>query len=107
VKVLDMLYEKLQAGGDQAFAVFLAEKLPELLRISVDAVKDVDIDRLVVLDSGDGGGVSNAANQRVRGAMGMIEGLSATLGIDVEGALRGATNRLTTEEDPPRPKPET
>jgi flotillin len=94
VKVLEMLYDKLRQGGDQAFAVFIAEKLPELLRISVDAVKDVDIDRLVVLDGGDGGGVENAANQRVRGAMGTIEGLAASLGIDIEAALQGAAGRL-------------
>ncbi len=66
-----------------------------MLRIAVDAVKDVDIDRLVVLDSGDGAGVSNAANQRVRGALGTIEGLSSSLGIDIEGALRGAAGQLT------------
>ena len=96
VRVLEMLYEKLSEGGDQAFAAFLAEKLPELLRIAVDAVKDVDIDRLVVLDGGEGSGVSNAANQRVRGALGTIEGLSSSLGIDIEGALRGAATRIGT-----------
>ncbi len=90
VKVLELLYEKLRQGGDQAFAAFLAEKLPELLRISVDAVKDVDIDRLVVLDSGEGNGASNAINQRIRGAVGTIEGLSSSLGLDIEAALRAA-----------------
>lgn len=95
VRVLEMLYEKLSQGGDQAFAAFLAEKLPELLRISVDAIRDVDIDRLVVLDGGDGGGVSNAANQRVRGAMGTIEGLSSSLGIDIDDVLRGAVGRIS------------
>ncbi len=94
VRVLEMLYEKLRTGGEQAFAAFLAEKLPELLRISVEAVKEVDIDRLVVLDGGDGGGVSNAANQRVRGALGTIEGLSSSLGIDIESTLRRATAGL-------------
>jgi len=97
VRVLELLYEKLRQGGDQAFAAFLAEKLPELLRISVDAVKDVDIDRLVVLDSGDGGGASNAINQRVRGALGTIEGLSSSLGLDIEGALRGALSSSPSE----------
>jgi len=94
VRVLEMLYEKLSEGGDQAFAAFLAEKLPELLRIAVDAVEGVDIDRLVVLDNGDGGAVSNAANQRVRAAIGTIEGLSSSLGIDLEGVLHAATGRL-------------
>jgi flotillin len=94
VRVLELLYEKLQQGGDQAFAAFLAEKLPELLRISVEAIKDVDIDRLVVLDGGEGTGVTNVANQKIRGAFGTIEGLSSSLGIDIEGALRGAASRI-------------
>lgn len=107
VRVLEMLYAQLQAGGDQAFAVFIAEKLPELLRISVEAVKDIDIDRLVVLDGGEGGGVTNVANQRVRGAMGTIEGLAASLGIDIEAAMQGAAGRLGREslssDEPSRP----
>jgi len=101
VRVLELLYEKLAAGGERAFAAFLAEKLPELLRIAVDAVKDVDIDRLVVLDGGDGSAVANAANQRVRGAVGTIEGLSSTLGIDLEGVLRAAARRIESGESAP------
>ena len=104
VRVLELLYEKLQQGGDQAFAAFLAEKLPELLRISVEAVKDVDIDRLVVLDGGEGTGVANVANQKIRGAFGTIEGLSSSLGIDIEGALRGAASRIGGEDEASRRK---
>jgi flotillin len=90
VEVLRLLYEQVQSGGEQAFAVFLAEKLPELLEISVEAVKGVDIDRVVVMDSGDGGGVSNAVNQRVKGAYGTMEGLGSALGIDIQQVLRSA-----------------
>lgn len=90
VEVLRLLYEQVQSGGEQAFAVFLAEKLPELLEISVEAVKGVDIDRVVVMDSGDGGGVSNAVNQRVQGAYGTMEGLGSALGIDIQQVLRSA-----------------
>ena len=86
-----MLYEQVQNGGDQAFAVFLAEKMPELLEISVEAVKGVDIDRVIVMDSGDGGGVSNAVNQRVKGAYGTLEGLGSALGIDIQDVLQSAT----------------
>jgi flotillin len=88
VEVLRRLAAEVQGGGDQAFAVFLAEKLPELLEISVEAVKGVDIDRVVVMDSGDGGGVSNAVNQRVQGAYGTLEGLASTLGIDIQEVLQ-------------------
>ena len=96
-EVLRLLYQEVQKGGEEGYAVFLAEKLPELLRISVEAVKDVDIDRLVVLDTGDGGGAANAINQRVRGAIGTIEALSSSLGLDIEAALKGAVSRLKTD----------
>ena len=94
VAVLNLLYEQIKTGGDQAFAVFLAEKLPELLEISVEAVKGVDIDRLIVMDSGDGGGVSNAVNQRVKGAYGTLEGLGSALGIDIQGVLQNAAKNM-------------
>jgi flotillin len=94
VAVLNLLYEQIKTGGDQAFAVFLAEKLPELLEISVEAVKGVDIDRLIVMDSGYGGGVSNAVNQRVKGAYGTLEGLGSALGIDIQGVLQNAAKNM-------------
>ena len=74
VEVLRRLYAEVQTGGDAAFAVFMAEKLPELLEIAVGAVEGVDIDRVVVMDGGQGEGASNALNQRVRGAYGTMEG---------------------------------
>ncbi|WP_419161131.1 hypothetical protein [Candidatus Palauibacter sp.] len=52
VEVLRRLYAEVQTGGDAAFAVFMAEKLPELLEIAVGAVEGVDIDRVVVMDGG-------------------------------------------------------
>lgn len=102
VEVLRLLYEQVQEGGDQAFAVFLAEKLPELLEISVEAVKGVDIDRLIVMDSGDGGAVSNAINQRVRGAYGTMEGLGSVLGIDIQAVLQNAVQRAGGTASPAR-----
>ncbi|MBT8335256.1 MAG: flotillin family protein [Gemmatimonadetes bacterium] len=93
VEVLRRLYAEVQQGGDSAFAVFLAEKLPELLGTAVEAVKGTEIDRLVVLDGGDGQGVANAANQRVKGALGTIESLASSLGLDLEEVLRAANRR--------------
>jgi flotillin len=93
VEVLRRLYAEVQTGGDQAFAVFLAEKLPGLLTTAVEAVKGTEIDRLVVLDGGDGEGVSNAANQRVKGALGTIEALASSIGLDLEEVLRAANRK--------------
>lgn len=90
VEVLRRLYAEVRVGGDAAFAVFVAEKLPELLGTAVDAVKGVDIDRVVVMDGGDGSGVSNALNQRIKSAYGTLEGLASVLGLDLEQTLRRA-----------------
>ncbi len=99
-QVLQMLYEEVKVGGDQAFAVLLAEKLPQLLRTSVDAVEGVDIDRVVVVDSGTGKGVAGAVNQRVQGALGTLEALSGAVGLDIESVLRAAAGRVGAQ---PRP----
>ena len=90
VEVLRRLYAEVGAGGDTAFAVFMAEKLPELLEIAVGAVEGVDIDRVVVMDGGHGEGVSNALNQRVKGAYGTMEGLASVLGLDIQKVLQRA-----------------
>lgn len=92
VEVLRRLYAEVGAGGETAFAVFLAEKLPELLATAVEAVKGVDIDRLVVMDGGDGDGAANALNQRVKGAYGTMEGLASVMGLDIAGVLKRAVS---------------
>lgn len=98
-QVLQMLYEQVQAGGDQAFAVLLAEKLPQLLQTSVEAVQGVDIDRVVVLDGGSGTGVSNAVNQRVQGALGTVEAISSAVGVDIQSVLQAAARRVEGKKE--------
>jgi flotillin len=93
-EALQMLYEQVQAGGDNAFAVLLAEKLPQLLETSVGAMEGIDIDKVVVLDGGSGEGVSNAVNQKVHGALGTMEAISAAVGVDIQGVLQGAAKKV-------------
>jgi len=97
-EALRMLYEQVRQGGDNAFAVLLAEKLPQLLETSIAAVEGVDIERVVVLDSGGGEGVSNAVNQRVRGALGTMEAISAAVGVDIPELLQGAARKASGKE---------
>lgn len=100
-EVLRLLYEEIRQGGREGLTVFALEKLPELLEIGVDAVDDIDIDRLVVVDGGDGQGVANAANQRVGGAYRFIESFAASMGVDVEELIRGLMKRAGDESEPP------
>lgn len=95
-EALRMLYEQVKNGGDSAFAVLLAEKLPQLLETAVTAVEGVNIDRVVVLDSGGGEGVSNAVNQRVHGALGTLEAISAAVGVDIQDILQGAARKISS-----------
>jgi flotillin len=96
-EALRMLYEQVKQGGDNAFAVLLAEKLPQLLETSISAVEGVDIDRVVVLDGGGGDGVSNAVNQRVHGALGTMEAISGAVGVDIQDVLQGAARKVSGE----------
>ncbi len=93
VEVLKLLYSQISTAGEQGFAVFMAEKLPQLLHTAVDAVKGIEIDRLVVMDGGAGDGVSNAANQRINAAYKTLEGLGSAFGIDVQEVLQAAAKR--------------
>ena len=94
VEVLRLLYAQISNGGEEGFRVFMAEKLPQLLGTAVDAVKGIEIDRLVVMDGGSGDGVSNAANQRVNAAFKTLEGLGSAFGIDIQSVLQGAARRM-------------
>lgn len=59
------------AGGDAAAAVrlMLADKMEELIRIQVEAVKNIKIDKVTVWDSGAGNGEKNATAGFVSGLM--------------------------------------
>lgn len=94
VEVLKLLYSQVSIGGEQGFAIFMAEKLPNLLHTAVEAVKGIEIDRLVVMDGGAGEGIANAANQRVTAAFKTLEGLGSAFGIDIQQVLQAAAKRV-------------
>ncbi len=97
VEVLKLLYSQINSAGEHGFAVFMAEKLPLLLGTAVEAVKGIEIDRLVVMDGGAGNGVANAANQRINAAYRTMEGLGSALGIDIQQVLQAAAARASTK----------
>jgi flotillin len=103
VEVLKLLYSQINNAGEQGFKVFMAEKLPALLGTAVEAVKGIEIDRLVVLDGGAGDGVGNAANQRVNAAYRTLEGLASSFGIDLQSVMQGAARRVERGEASPVP----
>jgi len=87
------------AGGDpnKAFQLLLIEKLPELVRTQVEAVKNIKIDKITVWDSGNGSnenGNSSTANF-VSGMMKTVPPLNDLFnmaGLNLPSYLKGSEN---------------
>ena len=83
-EVLRMLYAEIQKAGDTGLQVFLAEKLPAMLGVTVDAMKNVQVDRLTIVDSGGGSGLANATTQKVTASIAALEQVAGALGLDLD-----------------------
>jgi flotillin len=98
---LQLLFAQIREGGDAGLQVFLAEKLPEMLRIGADAVEGIDVERMTIIDGGDGRGLANAANQRVLGAARFLESMAGMYGLDVEQLLHTLTSKVKSAPELP------
>lgn len=95
------------AGGDptKAFQLLLIEKLPELVKTQVEAVKNIKIDKITVWDSGNGtaeNGNSSTANF-VSGMMKTVPPLNDLFnmaGLNLPTYLKGEN-----EPEPPKEEP--
>lgn len=94
------------AGGDpnKAFQLLLIEKLPELVRTQVEAVKNIKIDKITVWDSGNGNGEngnSSTANF-VSGMMKTVPPLNDLFnmaGLNLPNYLKGTENQDAKSEN--------
>jgi flotillin len=94
------------AGGDpsKAFQLLLIEKLPELVRTQVEAVKNIKIDKITVWDSGNGqgdNGNSSTANF-VSGMMKTVPPLNDLFnmaGLNLPTYLKGANEQVIDKKD--------
>ncbi|MEZ4826692.1 MAG: SPFH domain-containing protein [Bacteroidia bacterium] len=89
------------AGGDptKAFQLLLIEKLPELVKTQVEAVKNIKIDKITVWDSGNGNENSSTANF-VSGMMKTVPPLNDLFnmaGLNLPAYLKGAEKEPDTE----------
>jgi flotillin len=83
-EALRMLLVEIEQAGDTGLRVFIAEKLPSLLESAFAAMKDIDIDRVTVVDSGSGQGVANAATQKVNASLVALHQVAGAMGLDLE-----------------------
>lgn len=83
------------AGGDptKAFQLLLIEKLPELVKTQVEAVKNIKIDKITVWDSGNNETGSNSTANFVSGMMKTVPPLNDLFnmaGLNLPTYLKGA-----------------
>lgn len=95
---VEVLRQKLilwnEAGSD-AERLFLIQMLPDIMRELVSTVRDLKIDQLTVVDSGQpGSGVPAVFNSIAGATPALLESLKASTGIDVAGLLRVEENSL-------------
>ena len=101
------------AGGDptKAFQLLLIEKLPELVKTQVEAVKNIKIDKITVWDSGNGSsenGASSTANF-VSGMMKTVPPLNDLFnmaGLNLPTYLKGENDPPTLPKKEDKPKDE-
>jgi len=91
------LVEASNGDPKSAISYLLLDKLTELAQIQTDAIKDIEIDKVVVYDNGNGKGVSNF----VTGLYSMVPQLDDFLkqsGLSLPEALVKAQDIISTEE---------
>lgn len=94
-EVLRMLYAEVTKAGDTGLQIFLAEKMPQMLGVTVEAMKGMEIQRLTVVDSGGGQGVANAATQKVSASIAALEQIAGALGLDLDRFVK----KIASQED--------
>jgi flotillin len=88
-EALRMLLLEISKAGDAGLRVFIAEKLPHLLGKALDAMKDIDIERVTVVDGGSGLGVANATTQKVNASLIALQQVAGAMGLDLEDMVKG------------------
>ncbi len=91
------------AGGDpnKAFQLLLIEKLPELIKTQVEAVKNIKIDKITVWDSGNGQGENGTTANFVSGMMKTVPPLNDLFnmaGLNLPSYLKGADSKDESKE---------
>lgn len=92
------------AGGDptKAFQLLLVEKLPELIKTQVEAVKNIKIDKITVWDSGNGENGSNSTANFVSGMMKTVPPLNDLFnmaGLNLPTYLKGEEGKEAPKAD--------
>ena len=92
------------AGGDakDAITMLISDKLPELVRTQVEAVKGIKIDKVTVWDGGNGKEGKTATSNFISGMMGAVpplQDLFKMAGMELPSYLKGKTDAPAKVEE--------
>jgi flotillin len=101
---VDVLQQKLElwkAAGSDAERLFLIQMLPDIIKEVIKTVDNLTIDKITVVDSGNGqgGGVPAVFSQIAGSTPALLESLKASTGIDIAGMLSRASEPSVTPVD--------
>ena len=96
IEVFKRLIEQYQAAGEDAQQIFVLNMLPDLLGQIVDTVKGVAIDKVTVIDSGNGSqGIPEVMSQLPAAVIKLTEQIETATGINILSGL-GARQKEET-----------
>jgi flotillin len=114
VKVLQQLTEQYRAAGSDAQDIFVLNMLPELVEQITDTVKGIDIDRITVIDGGNGSSgnaLPSMVGQMPAAVISITEQIEAATGVNILDALTrrrgngGDIVDMDTATEPPTLEP--
>ncbi|HSG81288.1 MAG TPA: SPFH domain-containing protein [Gemmatimonadota bacterium] len=85
--VLEEMIKLYLNAGSEAERIFILNMLPEIIREIAKTVEGIDVDRLTIIDSGEGGGVANAAGQLPSAVIKLTEQIEAATGVNILSKL--------------------
>lgn len=100
---VDVLNQKLalwKSAGNDAERLFLIQMLPDIMREVIKTVDNLTIDKLTVVDSGQGGsgsGVPAVMSQIAGATPALLESLKASTGVDIASMLSRAAQSSQNE----------
>lgn len=93
-QALRAVQDQIAAMGEKGLTLLYLQQLPDMIDRLASAASDIKIDRLVVMDGGDGQGAATATQQKLGAMMRLLEAASAQYGIQPESLLQGLSSRL-------------
>jgi flotillin len=85
--VLEEMIKLYLNGGTDAERIFILNMLPEIIKDITKTVDGIDVDRLTIIDSGEGGGVASAANQLPAAVIKLTEQIESATGVNILSKL--------------------